>query len=52
MDGDVVLHLGPLQLVHEMTGDELHWLIQVEPAQEQQVDYKHGDNEFTLNTGA
>lgn len=45
MDGDVVLHLGPLQLVHEMTGDELHRLIQVESAQEQQVGYKHGDSE-------
>ena len=28
----IVLHLGPLQLVHQVPGDELYWLVQVEPA--------------------
>lgn len=32
----IVPHLSPLQLVHEVARDELHRLIQVEPASQQQ----------------
>ena len=28
----IVPHLGPFQLVHQVAGDELHRLVQVEPA--------------------
>lgn len=27
MNGHIVLHLGPLQLVHEVSRDEFNWLI-------------------------
>lgn len=33
----IVPHLSPLQLVHEVAGDELHRLVQVEPASVQEV---------------
>lgn len=32
MHCNIVPHLSPLQLVHEVAGDEIHRLIQVEPA--------------------
>lgn len=32
VDGHIVPHLAPLQLVHQVAGDELHRLVQVEPA--------------------
>lgn len=32
MDGNIVLYFGPLQLVHQVAGNELNRLIQVESA--------------------